>query len=830
METFGKDWRLAVRMLAKKPGFTVVAVVTLALGIAVNSTVFSMVSAFMIRRPPVHDPDRVMAISSINPNPVFQPDVFPVSAPNYLAWRGENHVFSELAAEDQFRMVSLAAKSESSVSGKTGQASGPADQPEAIQAAAVSPNYFSVMGAAPQLGRAFADGEDVAGRDRVVVLGHDVWQRKFGSDASLVGRSVKLNREDYTVIGVMPEDFRLLGITSKLWIPLVFSAADRADAARGNHYLHLYARLKPGISAEQARVEMMALGQRMQQEFPDTEKGWGVAVRTLHDYLVADFAIGNALAILMITVAFVLMIACANVAGLLLARAAGRRRELAIRISLGASRGRIMLQLLAEGLVIAALGGATGLLLSYWGIRLLRAGMDFNEAVAAVKMGLDWNVALFTAFVSGVSAILCAIVPALNASKTDVNSGLKEESRGASSGRSQTRLRSVMVTAEIALALFLLVGSGLLMRAMYEIHHQNLGFQTDRLLTAGVMLDAARYKDGTQQTAFVREVLAHLREIPGAQVVAAASDLPATGARRVGFRIQGEAREPTSATNSRNAMDIVVTPEYFSAAGISVMRGRTFTEMDSATSPRVAVVNQQFVQVHLKGREPLGQPIELELGAGSRSALIVGVVSNIRAYSEGARIEPQVFEAFLQRPIASLALMVRTTADPSASATALRNAVAQVDGELPLDRLMSMEAVVESQRSGNPLFQRILGTFAALALILASIGIYGLIAYSVGQRTHEIGIRMAVGAGSSDVLRMVLWQGVKITMIGAVVGVVLALPLPSVFGAMLYDIQIHEPGLYVVVPAALAAVTMLATYIPARRATRVDPMRALRQE
>jgi putative ABC transport system permease protein len=313
-------------------------------------------------------------------------------------------------------------------------------------------------------------------------------------------------------------------------------------------------------------------------------------------------------------------------------------------------------------------------------------------------------------------------------------------------------------------------------------------------------------------------------------MVAAASDLPATGARRVSFRIQGESQEPTSATNSRNAMDIVVTPEYFSAAGISVMRGRTFTEMDSATSPRVAVVNQQFVQVHLKGREPLGQQIELEPGAESRSAQIVGVVSNIRAYSEGARIEPQVFEPFLQRPIASLALMVRTTADPSASATALRNAVAQVDGELPLDRLMSMDAVVESQRSGNPLFQRILGTFAALALILASIGIYGLIAFSVGQRTHEIGIRMAVGAGSSDVLRMVLWQGVKVTLIGAAVGVVLALPLPSVFGAMLYDMQIHEPGLYFVVPAALAVVTMLATYIPARKATRVDPMRALRQE
>ena len=828
METFGKDLRLAARMLAKKPGFTAVAVVTLALGIAVNSVVFSMVSAFVIRRPPVTDPDRVIAISSVNPNAAFLPDTFPVSVPNYLDWRRANTSFAQVAAADQFRMVSLAAISERPT---TAQAGAAAEQPEAIAGAAVSANYFSVMGVAPQLGRTFAEGEDVAGRDHVLVLSHELWERKFGSDAALVGRRVKLNRENYTVIGVMPENFRLLGIPSKLWIPLVFTAADQADQARQNHTVHLYARLKPNVSLQQARAEMSTLQQRTQQQFPDAEKGWGVAVRTLHDYLVADFAIQNALIILMTTVAFVLMIACANVAGLLLARAAGRRRELAIRISLGASRGRIVAQLLAEGLLIAAFGGATGLLISYWGIRLLRAGMDFNEAVAAVQIGLDWNVALFTVLVSAVSAMLCAIVPALNASKTDVNSGLKEESRGASSGRAQTRLRSVMVTAEIAVALFLLVGSGLLMRALFVIHHQNLGFQTDRLLTAGVNLDAARYKDPAQQSAFAREVLSKLREIPGAESVAVASDLPATGASRIAFRLEGEPQEPTGPGNSRNVMDIVATPEYFSAAGISVLRGRTFTDLDTAATRHVAVVNQEFAQVHFKNREPLGQQIQLELGAqGSRSAQIIGVVGNVKAYSESPRVEPQVYEAFLQRPMTSLALMVRTAGDPDAAASALRNAVAQVDSDLPLDRVMSMNGVVEMQRAGNPLFQRILGTFAVLALVLASIGIYGLIAYSVGQRTHEIGIRMALGAKSPDVLRMVLWQGLKLTIIGMAVGVVLALPLPKLFSSMLYDVHIDAPGLYFAVPAALALVTMLATYIPARRATHVDPMRALRQE
>src|SRR5262249_37368684 len=465
----------------------------------------------------------------------FLPDTFPVSAPSYLEWRQTNRSFAQMAAADQFRMVSLAAEGGDSVGGQSSpRAGGTGEQPEAIQGSAGSSQSFLVMGVAPQLGRTFADGEDVLGRDRVVVLSHDVWVRKFGSDRALVGRSVKLNRENFTVIGVMPESFRLQGITSKLWIPLVFSAADQLEAARHNHFLRLYARLQPGITLEQARAEMITLQQRVQQRLPDVEKGWGISVRTLHDYLVTDFAIRSALVILMTTVGFVLMIACANVAGLLLARAAGRRRELAIRISLGASRSRIVGQLLAEGLVIAVLGGGLGLLISDWGIGLLRAGMNFNEAVAGVQIGLDWNVALFTAVVSGLSAILCAIVPALNASKTDVNSSLKEESRGGSSGRSQTRLRSVMVAAEIALALFLLVGSGMLMRAMFLIHHQNLGFQTDHLLTASVTLDAARYKDTVQQTAFVRQALSRLREIPGAQAVAAASDLPATGARRIG--------------------------------------------------------------------------------------------------------------------------------------------------------------------------------------------------------------------------------------------------------------------------------------------------------
>ncbi len=556
MGTLRSDLRLAIRMLLKKPGFTAAAVVTLALGIAVNATMFSMVSAFLLRRPPGREPERVAVVSSVNPTPGFQADANPVSAPNYFAWRDENHAFAETAAADEYRTVSLSSQSATA----NGQSS-VANQPEALRSAAVSPNYFSVLGVSPQLGRTFADGEDQPGRDHVAILSYELWERRFGSDASLIGRTVRLNRENYTVIGVMPPNFRLLGFTPQLWTPLVLTAADQTAAAHHERSLFLFARLKPGVTLEQARAEFTALAHRTEENFPESEKGWGVAVRTLPDFLVYTFGIRSALAIMMTTVGFVLMIACANVAGLLLARAAGRRKELAIRIALGAGRLRIVRQLLTEGLVIAFLGGSMGLLLAYWGINFLRANLTFNEAISAVPLRLDWTVLLFALAVSLVSAVLCAIAPALNASRTDVNTSLKNESRAASAGRSQSRLRTVMVAGEIALALFLLIGTGLLIRGIYLIEHQHLGFQPDHLLTAGLTLDPAQYKDPSSQALFIRDVISRLQNIPGAEAVAAASDLPATGSNSVTLRIKDQPELP--ANQRLSTRDIVVTADYF---------------------------------------------------------------------------------------------------------------------------------------------------------------------------------------------------------------------------------------------------------------------------
>jgi predicted permease len=813
VEVLLHDLRHGVRMLSKNPGFTLVATVTLALGIAVNATMFSLVSAFLLRRPSGREPERVAVVTSVNPVSGFQSDANPVSAPNYLAWREANHVFADAAAADEYRRLNLTSQG----------------QPEALATAAVSPNYFSVLGVSPQLGRTFSDGEDLLGRDHVVILSHELWERHFGSDVSVIGTTVRLNREDYIVIGVMPASFHLLGFTPQLWTPLVLTAADQTATARMDRSLFLFARLKPAATLEQARAEMSTLARRAEENFPETEKGWGTAVRTLPDFLVYGFGIRTALAIMMTTVGFVLMIACANVAGLLLARAAGRRKELAIRIALGAGRLRVIRQLLTENLVIAFLGGSLGLVLAYWGIDFVRTRMTFNEAISAVPLSLDWNVLLFTLVVSLFCALLCGLAPALNASRSDINTNLKDESRAASPSRSHRRMRTVMVTGEVALALFLLIGTGLLVRGLFLIEHQNLGFRADHLLTAGVTLDVARYKDASEQALFVQNMIPRLQDIPGAEAVAVTSDLPATGPSSVTLRVKGQPDLPT--IQKLTARDFVVTADYFRAAGIPLLHGRTFTEMDNATAPRVTLVNQEFVHRHLQDHEPLGKQILLNVsGATPVWSEIVGVVGNVKTYSEGTTDDPAAYEPFLQRPVQSFSLMVRTSSDPNSLASALRNAVAQADAELPLNQLMTMANVIDRQKGGNVLFERLLGGFAFLALILAAIGIYGLISYSVGHRTHEIGIRLALGANSPDVLRMVLWEGMRMTGIGAAIGFALAVPLPGIFDAMFGGQHFHGPWLYFIVPVAILMVAMLATYIPARRATRVDPMVALRYE
>jgi predicted permease len=814
-ESFFGDVRFALRQLIKSPGFTLTAVATLALGIAVNATMFSLVSAFLLPHLPGRNLENMVVVSAVNPDASFQADTNPVSPPNYSAWGKDTSVFSAVTAANEYL---------------TGSLSGSAQQPEPISYAAVSANYFSVLGVSPQLGRAFVAGEDEPGHDHVLILSHGLWERRFGADASIVGRSVRLNREDYVVAGVMPADFRLLGFEDQLWTPLTLTAADWAPSGRKNHYLYMFARLAPGITLKQARAQIKILAQQAQQDFPATESRWGASVRTLPDFLIHNFDIRTALAVIMTIVGFVLLIACANVAGLLLTRAVSRQKELAVRMSLGASRFRVVRQLLTEGLVIALLGGGVGLFLTYLGIHVVRAGLNFNEAISAVPVRLDTNVLLFAALVSLLSAILSSVAPALKASRTAINTDLKSESRGGTSGRAHNRMRVGLVGAEIAIALFLLIGSCLLIRGVYLIDHQELGFNHDHLLTAGVVLDKARYADAAKQNQLARSLVMQMQQLPGVEGAAIASDLPASGPGSVSIHIKGQ--QPSRSNEQHTARDVVVTPEYFPVVGVSVLSGRAFGDSDDATTPRVVLVSQEFAHKYFQDHDPVGKQIELDIAdAPSSWSEIVGVVSNIKSYSEDPRMEPQVYELYVQRPVASFSVMLRSTVDPNSLMPALRHVVAGLDSELPLLRVMSMDGVIETQRNGNPLFSRLLATFAILALILSAIGIYALIAYSVGQRNHEIGIRLALGAKQSDISRMILRQGFKVAAVGLAIGFTMALPLPKLFNSIFQGlIPFGAPVIYPIVLAVMLMVVFCSTLGPARRATRVDATRALRNE
>lgn len=813
LESIWADLRFALRQLVKAPGFTATAVLTLSLGIAVNATMFSLISAFLLGHLPGRNPQEVVVVSSVNPYSGEHADTNLVSAPNYLAWRGDTNLFNEMAAADEFRTVGL-----------TGDG-----QPETIQYAAVSPNYFQVFGISPQLGRSFTNDEDQPGRSHVVILSHGLWEARFGSDPGIIGRAIRLNREEYSVIGVMPEDFRLIGFVPQLWTPLVLSAADQTAAARKERSLYLFARLARGITLPQACSKLKMLAKTVEADYPEIEHGWGASARALPDFLVYNFRISTALGIIMCSVSFILLIACANLAGLLLTRAVGRQKELAIRLSIGAGRMRIVRQLATEGLLIALLGGIVSVLVTYAGIGLLRASLDFDEYMAAAPVSLDRKVLLYIVGISLASAILSSLVPAVKSARMDVNTNLKNDSRTSSASRSHSRLRAFLVSGEIALALFLLTGTSLLIRGVFLLDHQELGFRTDQLLTATMALDHAQYADEKRQRLFAANLIAGLEHLPGVRDVAIASNLPATGAPWTSIVFKGD--PPKHANEQKATLDVVVTSTYFHAVGLSVRLGRAFSEADTAATPPVAVVNQEFVRRYLKDKNPLGMELNLDIkGAPSSWRQVVGVVSDVKSYSEETRVDPEVYESFSQRPVSSFSVLLRANAEPNALIPALRQTVSQMDPELPLSRVMSMDSVIDQQRNGNPFFTHILALFAVLALLLATVGIYGLVAYSVGQRTHEIGIRMAVGAKTADILRLILHQGLMTAVLGSLFGVAMALPLPKLFDAMFAGVQFDAPALHLVVLAAILLVAAFATYIPAVRATRIDPKTALRNQ
>jgi putative ABC transport system permease protein len=648
-----------------------------------------------------------------------------------------------------------------------------------------------------------------------------------------MGKVLLIDGERYTVIGVMPAKFRLNAFDASLWTPLIFTPEQLSPAGRADQIHNVVARLKPDVSPEQAQAEMAIIAHRLAGSYPETNKNRFARVMSLQEFMILDANVRAAFGVLMGAVVFVLLIACSNIANLLLARNAVRQRELVIRAAVGAGRWRLVRQLLVESLLIGFIGGTLGFLLAIWGTAVLRSRLTFNDYAQnmASEMLLDRPVLVFCLLISMLSAIFFGLLPALQASKPDLNAVLNEGVRGGSSGVARRRMRGALVVGEIALSIVLLVGSGVLIQAVFLEMRQSLGFNPQHLFTANVRVSGDRYKEPSQQAAFFGTLVEQAHNIPGVERVSVTNALPITAsAGRVGFRIEGQSDVPKN--HELEARHYVVGPEYFQVMGITLIKGRPFRASDSNNAPLAVLVNETFAQRFFPNQDAMGRRILVnpkEPGTNTSSE-IVGVVGAVRDFIGQNSVEPQIYECFLQRPEPSMTIVVGAKSDLSSLAPLLRQSIWSVDKDQPIGAIRAMTDIVDNAGAGDRLMGWMMGSFAGLALLLAAVGIFGVIAYNVAQRTREVGIRMALGAGKRDVLRLVVGQSALLTGLGVGLGLLGAFPLPNLLQSMFNGLPVERASILVSVPVLVAAVSLLASYIPARRAMRVEPMNALRYE
>ena len=810
-----QDLRYGGRILAKNPGFTAVALLTVALGIGVNTTIFSFVSSVLLRQPPVNDPSSVMALRSDDPIGTRSGDLATVSPPDFLDWRAQSTAFTYMAAGD-FDALTV----------------GGGGEPERVPAAQVTQGYFQILGVPCLLGRTFLPGEDQAGHERVVVLSESLWRRHFGSDPQIIGRTVKVNGENSTVVGVMPSRLRMWMFPADLWTPLVFTPEQLADAGRRSRFLSVFARLKPGVDEKQAKAEMATIAQRLAASHPESNKGWGASVLSLQEYIIKLGGVRTALVFLMATVGLVLLIACANLANLLLARNSSRAREFAIRIALGAGRARLARQLLSECLLLSFAGGGLGLALAFWGIRAFRTHLNWSDYAArlAAEISVDWRVLLFTLLVSVAAAMVFGLAPAVQISRPDPIAGLKESSRTATAGREHHRLQSLLVRGEVALSLILLVAAGLFVKGFIEERQVKPGMNPGNVLTATVSLGGSVYQDYSHQSAFFANVLRQLETFSQVQSAAVTSDLPFTFPASV--RFSSEDQPAVAGEEQPSAGYYVVSPGYFQTVQIPLLEGREFKPSDDAASAPVAVVNEAFARKYFGSRNPVGRHIRMDHGHGARAqwSQIVGVVGNVNEFLGQSAPRPHVYEPFLARPDVSMNLVVRTHGEPGEFAASLRRSVWTVDKDQAVTNLRTMERVVQDAGYGDDLMARLMTGFAGLALVMAVIGIYGVIAYVIGRRTHEIGVRMALGARRSAVFRLVLRHSMSVVLTGVAFGFLVSLALPKLVAASFPGFHVHAAWIVAGTPLAVTLVALASCCLPARRASQVDPIVALRHE
>ncbi len=808
IEQFCQDIRYGLRQLLHNPGFTMVTVITLALGVALSTTIFSVVSETLLRKPPGKDPDRLCAISSKDLIKGY--DLEHVSIPDFESWRKQNSVFESMAAE-RGGPTTLTSEGE----------------PEVVNGVRVTPGYFDVIGILPALGRGFLPDEGQAGNHHVVILSNALWRQRFASDPRTIGKNLEIDGEPYTVVGVMPQ---LDDSFPRLWVPLVIQAKDLTPDARGHYDLDLVlGRLKPGVTVTKAQAEMTSIAENLTRAYPVTNNGRGITVLTLQDYNIRSQNSRNGVIVLMTVVSFVLLIACANIAGMLLARSAARVHEMAVRAAVGAARFRLIRQMLAESLLIGAAGGGAGLLGSVFGIKLLRAAFTFNDFGKRVGEGLrlDLPTLLFTLTASLLTTLLFGLMPAIGASKVNPRDALTDSSPASSAGFGRIRWRSLLVAGEIALAFVLLAGAGVMMREVIREFTDPNGFNPDHVLVAQISLTSQDDQNSAKQAAFFKQLIEKVRAIPGVASADANTCLPLGCRLSTPFSVAGETPLPDSQRPSADYF--AVGSEYFRTMQIPLMRGRVFLDSDDGNAPVVAVISAEFARRFFPRGDAIGH--EIEVGQEQRKrARIVGIVGNVNEFQGQLSPRPQIYEHYLQAPSADMAVVVRSRIQPKALAPMLQRAVWAVNRRQPVGRIWTMQDLVDDNVGGDRMMVELLGVFACLALLLAAVGIYGVIAYSVTQRTREIGIRVAMGAHKGNVLSLVLRQGARLCAIGCTIGLLLAFPLPRVFSTIFNAFAPQGPMVAIAVGLIVPAVSMLATFIPARRAASLDPMQALRSE
>ncbi len=799
-----KDIRYGLRSLVRNPAFTAIAIITLSLGIGANTAIFSVVNAVLLRPLPFADAERIMWLWDTGP----QLPTMPTSIPEFLDWKEQNHSFESLAAF---------------LTGNMFLDSG--DGTEDVPVGLVTPEMFSLFKVNPIIGRTFTEEETQPGRFRVAVLSHSTWQKRFGSDPNIAGRTIQLNGRPYTIVGVMPAGFSFPE-RATLWRPLVI---DRANLDRGPHFLNVVGRLKPDVTMAQAQAEMSTLSARLSKEHPEKTSGHGVKIVSLADIVVGD--IGRALFVLLGAVGFVLLIACANLANLMLARIGGREREIAVRTALGASRVRIVRQLLTESLLLAVAGGAVGLLLAIWAVSWL-VSLSPDTIPRLNEIRVDMRVAGFTLLISAATGVLFGVVPALQASKTEFTDALKESGRTTAGVRKQ-RLRSALVVSEVALSLVLLVGAGLLIRSFAKLNQVNPGFNPEQVLTMGVSLLPNKYPEDQQVATFYSQLLQQSATVPGVISVSATAGLPVSGADTTdNFTIEGRPAIPKESEPLTEYW--VVTPRYFQAMGIPLLAGRDFSDADTKQSPNVVIINDEFRRRHFSSEDPLGHRLRLQ-GQERDPLLIVGVVGNSRNIALDAQPRAAAYVPFLQDPLStnlarSLTIVARTKSDPGAVAGSLRSVVTSMDKSVPVYAVKPMTEYLRDSLSRRRFSMVLLSTFSGVALILAALGIYGVISYGVIQRTHEMGIRMALGAQRSDVLKLVLRQAMIVVLVGVAIGLLGSWALTRLMKSLLFNVSVTDPLTFAGIAVLMILIALLACLIPAMRATKVDPLVALRYE